>query len=649
VPKKVVLIGIDSLMPAFVDKFVREGRLPNLKRLMEEGVYAEALPSPPTLTSTNWTTIATGAEPTTHGVTDFLAHHSGEPLDKMADGFLSTYCQAEQIWVTAEKVGRQCIILDYPNSYPVNIKEGIHVGEHGLPSASLKQISFPTLYSTEEAGAPILRGYPEVAKIDLQPATDNWTKPFESRKPLLEALVAIVPPVTPVVKIILGKTPSSQGVKNLHLLVVDSLGAGYDRVLLFERKDKSGLVADLKVGQWSEWIVTDFEVDGESKEGAFRAKLLELSPTANLCKLYFSQVYPTQGWSYPEEVCQELVKHCGPFTPHAYHLFPVILGWIDKETYLEENDCQAKWFANASVYLLKNYDWDLFMLKWHSPDHVKHCYWGHIDPVSPGYDPAKAPEYWEVMARNYEMVDKMVGQIGEAVGEDAVVMVVSDHGHIAHVNSVYINNALAQAGLLTFKDDGSGVDWSKTRAYAQRSMHVYVNLKGRDPQGIVQPGAEYEEVQDSIIAALLDLKDPSTGQHAINLALKNEDAAWLGLSGPRAGDVIYTMEAGYTSITTSSGDSTVFEKQARGDYPAWGVAESHHGQYLASVSFSIGSMKAILMAKGPGLKKGYRRARPISLRDVAPTISHLMGIPAPAQSEGAILMDILETDDLKQD
>jgi predicted AlkP superfamily phosphohydrolase/phosphomutase len=612
-------------MPAFVDRFVQEGRLPNLKRLMEGGVYAEALPSPPTLTSTNWTTIATGAEPTTHGVTDFLAHHSGEPLDKMADGFLSTYCQAEQIWVTAEKAGRRCIILDYPNSYPVNIKEGIHVGEHGLPSASLKQISFPTLYSTEETGTPILKGYPEVTKIDLQPTADSWTKPFESRKPPLEALVAIVPPVTPVLKIILGKTPSLQAVKRLHLLVVDSTGSGYDRALLFERKDQSGLVADLKVGQWSDWIVTDLEVDGESKEGAFRAKLLELSPQANRCKLYFSQVYPTQRWSYPEKVCQELFEHCGPFIPHAYHLFPVILGWIDKETYLEENDCQAEWFAN------------------------KHCYWGHIDPVSPGYDPAKALEYWEVMARNYEMADRMVGQIGEVVGEDAVVMVVSDHGHIAHVNSVYINNALAQAGLVTFKRDGSEIDWSRTKAYAQRSMHVYVNLKGRDPQGIVQPGAEYEEVQDRIIAALLDLKDPSTGKHAINLALKNEDAAWLGLSGSRAGDVIYSMEAGYTSITTSSGDNTVFEKQARGDYPAWGVAESHHGQYLASVSFSIGSMKAMLMAKGPGLKKGYRRARPIWLRDVAPTISHLMGIPAPAQSEGAVLMDMLEADDSKRD
>ena len=109
------------------------------------------------------------------------------------------------------------------------------------------------------------------------------------------------------------------------------------------------------------------------------------------------------------------------------------------------------------------------------------------------------------------------------------------------------------------------------------------------------------------------------------------------------------MEAGYTGITTSSGGDTVFEKQAQGDFPAWGVAESHHGQYLASVGFSIGSMKAMLMAKGAGLKKGYRRARPVWLRDVAPTISHLMGIPAPAQSEGAVLMDILKVDDLKQD
>ncbi|MDA8219033.1 MAG: alkaline phosphatase family protein, partial [Dehalococcoidales bacterium] len=132
-PEKVMVLGIDAPIVWRLHKWATEGKLPTLGRLIKQGVFApNCLPPYPTITPPNWTTLATGAWAGTHGITDFDGHVPGDPLDKVHQNFDAHFVQAEQIWKAAERVGKRSIIVNYPTSYPAELKEGFQIGGYGL-------------------------------------------------------------------------------------------------------------------------------------------------------------------------------------------------------------------------------------------------------------------------------------------------------------------------------------------------------------------------------------------------------------------------------------------------------------------------------------------------------------------------------------
>ena len=124
-PKKVAVIGLDCALTHLIDKHIAEGHLPNFKKLFEQGTVADnCLTNFPTVTPPNWATIATGALDGTHGITDFHVHETGTPLDnsQIRQAFGSQRCQAEYIWDAADKAGKKSIVLNYPGSWPSNMR-----------------------------------------------------------------------------------------------------------------------------------------------------------------------------------------------------------------------------------------------------------------------------------------------------------------------------------------------------------------------------------------------------------------------------------------------------------------------------------------------------------------------------------------------
>ncbi|MCL5074730.1 MAG: alkaline phosphatase family protein, partial [Chloroflexi bacterium] len=158
--KRVILIGLDGLMPEMAEKFVAEGNMPAIKRLMAEGVYSPMYSSPPVDTPTNWTSLGTGAWTGTHGVNSFGIHFPGEPFDQvhrvsenifpkfpnMAKETLNQLSRAEYIWQAAERAGKKCILVNYPGGWPPNIKKGIVVDGSGPYSSVLSRLSHPNRY-----------------------------------------------------------------------------------------------------------------------------------------------------------------------------------------------------------------------------------------------------------------------------------------------------------------------------------------------------------------------------------------------------------------------------------------------------------------------------------------------------------------------
>ncbi|RLE81533.1 MAG: hypothetical protein DRJ52_03930, partial [Thermoprotei archaeon] len=264
-------------------------------------------------------------------------------------------------------------------------------------------------------------------------------------------------------------------------------------------------------------------------------------------------------------------------------------------------------------------EWDIFYMHAHAPDHFYHL---AINKLDHDPDPNLRKKLAELEKRMYISLDKMVGRILEAVGEDTVVAVSSDHGAVPTEPGskwISINDILEQAGLLKYKNkENRIVDWSQTKAFEDRSCYIWINLKSRFPDGIVDD-KDYEKVRWEVINVLHSYRDPNTGKCPFAFILRREEAIMLGLRGETIGDIVF------------------------GFYPE---APGEHGRQITSGEYSIGSMKGLLILSGPGIKKGVILKRQVNIVDVVPTLCYVAGLPVPKDCEGAIIYQALEDKDL---
>mgnify|MGYP000129575528 CR=1 FL=1 len=428
-------------------------------------------------------------------------------------------------------------------------------------------------------------------------------------------------------------------------------------------------MAELKPGEWSPWIFREYTVaqgprqfnqltigfaktgvDLEGKRpGSTRFKLLHLSPDGQDVRLVRSEVYPSTHFTDPASLSEELIREVGPYFEHPVGRLTANVIEKDSEmldTILDEIRYQALWHPRAARYVMEHYGWDIYYLHWHWPDTVGHQTIRAIEPEAPGYDPAKAAAYMEVIRRSYQIMDEMVGGFIELADKDTYIVVVADHGCTPDYRAADVSRLLAQKGLSVFKDNSfafSALDLSRSRAYRSGACQITINLKGRNPYGIVEP-EDYEKVQEEIIDALQTWRDPDTGKLVICFALKKRDAQLFGYWGERTGDVFYLFNHGYWW-----GDPTAAPIFAA--HPGATVVDApphsaHHGPNLPTDRTSLTSNLATFIIKGPGIRAGYSRDPErrgfVRLMDVVPTLCYLLGFKPPRECEGTVLWDHFE-------
>jgi len=608
--RRCILVGMDGANPRFVLRLVAQGRLPNFGRMMEEGVFApHCLSSLPTSTPENWTTIATGAWNGTHQVMSFQKFRPPELHGRWMAGYSSEESEAEFVWDAVERAGGCSILLKYPASWPPTMRTGVQVcGCHVRPC--LHQIDGAHLFSTvEPRNAPlVLRPRPELAG------------PLGSKLPPLAGEMAFearglggedsedVSLSTPVCKL----APPG---KVYHLFVI-STGSGYDRAVVARDGTGRERIAVLPPGGWSEWLLESFETVDGTREGTLRFKLEELSPDGRVVKVYATQIMDVDHYTFPESAGRELYENVGPFiTDIGWEGLghDRSRAWFGESVMAELADHQHRWLAGAVRYLTGTLDWTLCMLQAHCIDCANHHCLDVADPEANPEDRALGDRYLGFIEGLYESLDRMLGEIMDAVGEDTCIFVVSDHGGLPGHMRIDVRSVLEEAGLLVL--DGRGeVDWEKTRAYPSGSIFVNVNLEGREPRGTVPPEL-YDRTCDEIIAALHAYRDPETGLHPFNLALRRVDMRYLGLYGRKVGDVVFTLRE-----------------------PFGGT----HGSQLSTAEWGISSNTSLLIMRGPGIRRGVELERTVWLTDVVPTMCHLMGVPVPHHAEGAVIYQALE-------
>jgi len=612
--RKLILVGIDSMMIKRIDRFAAEGRLPVLSRLTANGVSACAYPTIPTSTGPNWTTIITGADSMTHGV--------------FSNNFDSSICKAERIWQVAEREGLKSIILRFPGGWPPTVRDGI-VMEFGGPANSPWNICYSKCYTTEHltrfTGDKLTGPRIEPISLDLQPSSPPAAANAAPTPPPLGADL-------PMPTIRTGEAPA------LRLHVISSGSEGYDKVVITRKDDPSRVLACIGLNEWSPFITLDCIVEGETRAGTCRFKLLKLSPDARQLTLYRSALYSTDGFTYPPDLAGDLVSRFGPYFENPNRLL-LALGWFDN--YFEELEYHTTWLRRAARHLQQNHDWRLFFTQCHSPDYAEHEWLGGIDPMSGRYDPDSAKTWWDAFARDYEIMDKHIGEMTAEADDDTLVVVVSDHGHIMGTAKVEIANALEAAGLLKLDADGN-VSAAESPVTIHTHGLVRVNLQGRDAEGIVPPG-DFDGVCNRVADVLHAIRDSKTGRRPIHAVLRNHEAALLGFGGPAVpGDLFVIPAPGYTlnlRYIPDGADDHITRPDPR--FGVWGGSEGTHA-HLPSVDWSEGTIQSTFIIAGPGIKKGLRREKPIFLRDVAPTLAYLLGIPCPANADGRVLHDIIE-------
>ena len=619
-PKKALVIGLDAPIVESIERCVKEGKMPYLKKLIDNGVWGENCLVPhPTITPPNWTSIATGAWPGTHGIICFHSIEKGKDLlfENAHQAFTSREIKAEYIWESAAREGYRSIVLNYPTSWPPRTDKIIQIGGAGLHINDWRldknETPIPLWYMLNHLSDHQLfttKDLPLADNINFQPAK-GWKNSLAEEGDLeAEILVG-------------GKNSLFKVEPRRYFLLLKKGKNGFDRVSLFKDKNSSPLFT-LREGEWSDKVWGRFQTEKGEREGVFMAKLLQLSPDGRDFSLYFTPIAQFQEGFYPEGIGEELKNL--PSLPTRIMEDLIALGWGDEELYLERVDQENMWLGECARYLLANKEWTLFFMHAHAPDHTYHYVFHLLDTENP----ESIRWVQKIEDGFYSSLDRMIGKILEGVDlEETVVIITSDHGatptrgrtekDFKHFD---VADILEKRGLLKFKEENGKrkIDLLHSKAIPLLSVYIYINLKGKYPSGCVEE-REYEEVREEVIKALYDYTDPKTGKKPIVFALRKEDARILGLYGDLIGDVVYGIRAEYSS---------------------------EHGRQVTTDRFSIGSMKGLFIAQGPGIKKGYRLERTVWLTDIVPTLCYLLDLPVPRQCEGAVIYQIFEDIDFKR-
>ncbi|MHB1132701.1 MAG: alkaline phosphatase family protein [Chloroflexota bacterium] len=644
--KRLIWIGMDGTSVGFIEKFVAEGKLPTFKHLMERGVFSESLPIPPCDTPTNWSSLQTGAHTGTTEVVSFFTHVPGEPLNVAHSNTNSLAVKAELFWEAAERQGKKCIVINWPCSWPSRLKEGLQINGTG-PYTSSWRIAFGQIFLQGEFNKRTLD--PAIIKktgtmVDgFQPAqAQEWANlPASAR-----------PPMAYTFDLLKSKAGEEQHQYTYHLLVIDSAGQGYDRVLVAHVPDAAQAICELGVGEWSGWVADRFAKErvldrtfaehGDEVEGVCRFKLLTLDADAGRLALYRTDIWTADGWSQPPALAAELRQAVGPFSEGS-ELPPATARVLDDwETYKDQLAWTREWYVNTAKYLTQRGDWDVLAIQWHTQDGINHVLARDIMPEEETYTPEGEAKAWRAFESCYVACDQMLAGLLESVADkETVFCVVSDHGALPTFRTCFVNVPLVRAGLMNYNLDEKGnwvVDWSRTKVLPRRGQ-LWVNLQGRDPQGIVPP-EEYEAVQQQAIQALMGMRDEENGASCMDAAFRKEDAAFLGQWGDAVGDVPYFMAARYADSELDY-YKIDYDPYTTPNAGPTDVGCAHH-LYLPTAKHGIWRVGAMFFLSGPGVRQNYKRPHPITAVDVAPTLAHLIGIKPPAQCEGMIIADALE-------
>ncbi|PLT28768.1 nucleotide pyrophosphatase/phosphodiesterase family protein [Peribacillus deserti] len=456
---KVVLISFDGMRNDLTKQYLKEDKLPHIKKLAENGVMAKTTSTiTPSLTAPSHAAIATGARPSKTGIVSNQWHESKKILTNKDDAF-QTESAVPPVWTEAEKQGKTTATIAFPGANPKDGKQGdysIFYGETWSPAA--------------------------LESLQFKQAAD-WNNSPRSFSPLKESSIPI--------KVENGKNHM------IHILAVDSTDdhkQNYDDFILSEDKeiDKSD-----STSRGKKWESLALNIKDNKTAGFWfkiRSKNDDLTDSA---PMYRTAV--TSGLVRgPKGFTDEIKRNFG-FFPIQDDNPSLEKGWITRKEYEEISSRFVMWITDVSLYIKQKHNPDLVMFYAPQIDHEQHKYL-LSDPRQPGYSEQKSKEYSKYIEWSYRLADQVVGKTMKSLKENDHLLIVSDHGMEPAHSTLEPNKLLKDAGLLKV-DKHNQIDYKHSKAYSVPSSsiaHVYINLKSREKNGVVSP-EEYDSVRAEIM------------------------------------------------------------------------------------------------------------------------------------------------------
>ena len=471
-------------------------------------------------------------------------------------------------------------------------------------------------------------------------------------------LETTIPPITPTawVSWMTGKNPGKHGIFEFLL-----------------RRKGSGTLPDNPVSARARDGLPFWDILGQLGKPAIVTNMPCTYPPTMANGLMISDFLTPRGrrdFTYPESLLEEVEAKFGPYQLYITEVYAK--GKVDN--ILNQLFGELEYKTRVNRYLMDNYDWDVFATHYWGTDRFQHELWHLLDESHPFFDRKEHDAHIDRIHQYWAAVDATLGELFDAVDEDATIYMGSDHGFGPIKQFLCFNVWLIQEGLLVLKRDAmtrfkgvlfklgltpdlayrsamklglahlrlsvgvsnrsslmklanalmlslEDVDWSRTVAFSKGNYgQIFVNLKGREKSGIVEPGSQYEAVMTEVTQKLRALIDPETRQSLIGPIWRREDL--------------------YTGPHIDESPDIQFLPSDMSNKPL-GTLDLTSNKFITPVYGNSGDhrMHGIFLGRGPELRHGavVEGARII---DFAPTILHSFGVEVPSDMDGRVLTEI---------
>lgn len=548
--RRLVVLGVDGLDPEITARLIREGRVPNLASLVSTSGLIRVVAAPGAEATSTWTTLATGRNAGAHGVFDLIEPDGpgGRPRLRPLRVAAPTaglrgwwqpgprFARAhtlEPFWTRLARGGVRTSLLFVPGTFPPEAADGLTtIAGRPLPDWSGAPGSSYTWLATDlPADAPAHSRYGG-RLVRVQFASN-----------VVETAVPGLVGGTPVdVPLVITWNPEA---RSAHV----ALG---------------GDAAYLAEGQVSRWLTVGVRLNAWTRvEGLTRALLVKAGTDLQLyvAPIQWHPRRPPAPISSPPGAAAALFERLGPYRTLSWPDAGWALadGFLTEQAFLEAQDDTFSDRAEALLNRLEAGDWHFLMLGLETVDTVTRLLWRTIDPGHASYDPAVAARWGTAIDAHYLQLDALVGEVRRRLPAGADLIVLSPFGTYTARRVVDLNRWLTDQGLLAWRTPpapvtlaaltpgatvADSVDWPRTAARAMGAGHIYLNVRGREPDGLVSPGAEYEALLTRIRTALERLADPLSGLRVVSRVRRGTEL-FEGAAATAAPDLVVSFAPGF--------------------------------------------------------------------------------------------------------